>query len=331
MIQTSFVTLSRVFSRAILPLFLLASGTTGAWAQEAELRISTQRTPLYAPLYVAKNQGWLNEELAKSSPGTKAVINIFDAGAPVNESFASGLADIGTLGDTPFTVGAAAGIERRIIGKASDGPQTIAVITAYDSKIRTPADLKGKKVAVPKATYTEHLLALVLERGGLTFKDIQYVNLLNSDVAPAIVAGDVDAGAVWEPFLTKFESAKSVRVLADGTGLKAGISGIVASPEALKTKRNAIKAFFRAYERGRAYILSNPVEAGKLIAKDVNLSPELTTQVLKKLDFKTALTPNDINEFRKTAEYIHKIGIIRRQVNIDAIVDLSITQELGLK
>jgi sulfonate transport system substrate-binding protein len=315
----------------LVPVVWLTIPGAVSMAQTSELRISTQRTPLYAPLYVARNLGWLDEELKKAAPGTKAVINIFEAGAPVNESFASGLADIGTLGDTPFTVGAAAGIERRIIGKASDGPETIAVITAPDSEIRTPADLKGKRVAVPKATYTEHLLALVLEKGGLTLKDVEYVNLLNQDVAPAIIAGDIDAGAVWEPFLTKFEAAKSVRVLANGVGLKAGISGIVATPEALKDKRKAIEAFFLAYERGRSYIQDNPEKAGQLIAKDVNLSPDLTSRVLKKLNFQTALTPADIEEFRKTAAYVYRIGITRRPVDIDAIVDLSIVRELGLK
>ncbi len=48
--------------------------------------------------------------------------------------------------------------------------------------IKTPADLKGKKVAVPKATYTEHLLSLVLESAGLSLKDIEYVNLPNQEV-----------------------------------------------------------------------------------------------------------------------------------------------------
>lgn len=296
-----------------------------------ELRISTQRTPLYAPLYVAKNLGWLDEELAKSSPGTKAKYLVFEAGAPVNESFAAGLADIGTLGDTPFTVGAAAGIERKIIGKASDGPKTLAVIVAYNSNIKTAADLKGKKVAVPKATYTEHLLSLVLGTSGLTLKDVQYFNLLNQDVAPAIIAGDVDAGAVWEPFLTKFESQKTIRVLADGTGLKTGIQAIAASPEALKNKREAIKAFFRAYERARAYILKNPEAAAKLIAKDVNLSPDLNLLVLNRLNFNPILTDSDIEEFKKTAVYIYKASIVKREVNITPIIDLSILKEVGLQ
>ncbi|MDR2164881.1 MAG: hypothetical protein LBO79_04470, partial [Zoogloeaceae bacterium] len=65
----------RIVWRIVLAAWLSVSGATVP-AQAQELRISTQRTPLYAPLYVARNLGWLDEELNKASPGTKAVINI---------------------------------------------------------------------------------------------------------------------------------------------------------------------------------------------------------------------------------------------------------------
>lgn len=300
-------------------------------AQAEELRIAAQPIPLYAPLFVAANKGWLNEELGKAVPGAVAKISIFGAGAPINESFAAGQQDIGLLGDTPFTIGAAAGIERLIVAKASDGPKTIAVIVGYNSPIKTPADLKGKKVAVPKATYTEHLLSLVLESAGLSLKDIEYVNLPNQEVAPAIVAGNVDAGAVWEPALTRFEVEKAIRVLRDGTGFKTGISGIVATPEAVKNKRELVKAFLRAYIRGGEYVVAHPREAADLTAKDISLPPDLAVSVFKKLDFNPVLKDADVEEYRKTEAYIRGIGLIKRKVDIDSIVDRSLLAELGLR
>lgn len=316
----------------IVSALLAGAAALGVSAAEAEdFRIAAQPTPLYAPLFVAANKGWLNEELGKASPGVAAKISLFGAGAPVNESFAAGQQDLGVLGDTPFIIGAAAGIERRIIGKASDGPKTIAVIVGQDSPIKTPADLKGRKVAVPKGTYTEHLLSLVLEGAGLSLKDIEQINLPNQEVAPAIVAGSVDAGAVWEPALTRFEAEKAVRVLQDGTGIKAGISGIVATPEAIAGKREQIKAFIRAYIKGGEFIAAHPEEAAELIAKDVTLPPALAISVFKKLDYNPVLTDQDIEEYRKTEAYVRSIRIIKRKVDIDAIVDRSIINELGLK
>jgi len=294
---------------------------TASAAQAEELRIATQPIPLYAPLYVAKNKKWLDEELAKSSPGTTAKFSTFAAGAPINESFAAGQQDIGLLGDTPTIIGNAAGIERK----------TIAVIVGYDSPIHSPKELKGKKVAVPKATYTEHLLSLVLEQNGLTLKDVEQINLPNAEVGPAIIAGSVDAGAVWEPALTRFESQKAVRVLADGTGLKTGLLAIVATPEAISGKREALKAFLRAYVRGAEFIRTNPHEAAQLVSADVNLPPDLTEAVFAKLNFSPALTDGDVAEFKKTEGYIYSIGLIKNRVDVDAIIDRSVAAEAGLK
>lgn len=310
---------------------VLAALLGGRAAEAAELRIATQPIPLYAPLYVAKLKGWVDEEVAKASPGTTVKYAYFEAGAPINESFAAGQQDIGLLGDTPTIIGNAAGIERKIIAKTSDGPKTIAVIVAADSKIASAKELKGRKVAVPKATYTEHLLSLVLEQNGLSLKDIEQINLPNGEVPPAIIAGSVEAGAVWEPVLTRFEAQNAVRVLADGTGIKTGVLAIVATPEALKTKREAVKGLLRAYARGAEFVVAHPRESAELVTKEVRLPPELAEKVFAKLNFNPVLTDADAQEFKKTEAYIASIGLIKNRVDVDAAIDRSVAVEAGLK
>ncbi len=317
------------FSHVFLGLAaVLAFGANKAFCEE--VRIATQPIPLYAPLYVAQHKGWLEEELGKARPGTTVKWSYFNAGAPINESFASGQQDIGLLGDTPALIGKSAGVETRIIGKPSAGPKTIAVVVGADSQIGSARDLKGKKVGVPKASYTEHLLSLVLQQQGLTLKDVEQVNLTNGDIPPAIVAGSIDAGAVWEPVLTKFEAEKAIRVLADGTGLKSGLLAIVASSDFLRTRRDLAQAFLRAYARGAAFVTANPQEAARLVAEDVRLPPDLAEKVFAKLDFSPALTDEDIAEFKKTESYIRGIGLIRSSVDVDAFADRRVAAEAGL-
>lgn len=310
-----------------------AVGAAALWTasgQAAEVRVATQPIPLYAPLYVAKAKKWLDEELNKVEPGTAVAWSSFNAGAAVNESFAAGQQDIGLLGDTPSTIGRAAGLDTRIIGTPSSGPKTIAVIVGQDSPIASPAQLKGKKVAVPKGSYTEHLLSLVLQQHGLTLKDVEQINLPNAEVPPAIATGAVDGGAVWEPVLTRFESQKAVRVLADGTGIKSGIQAFVVSADFLAKKRDLAKAFLRAYARGAEFVKANPGEAAALVSADVNLPADLAEKVFAKLDFNPVLTDEGIAEFKKTEAYIRGIGLIKRPVDIDAWVDRTVAVEAGL-
>jgi sulfonate transport system substrate-binding protein len=288
-------------------------------ARADELRIATQPIPLYAPIFVAEHKQWLRDEIAGTgAPEVKWAS--FAAGPPINESFAAGQQDIGFLGDTPALIGRAAGIDTRIVGISAAGPTALAVVVAANSPIRTAADLKGKKVGVTKGSYAHHLLALVLGTAGLKLSDVQQINLPNADVAATLVAGDIDAGAVWEPVLSKFEQQGSIRVLADGTGIKQGVLVIIAAEDFIKRKPEQLRAVLRAYQRGAEFIRTNPQEAARLISADVKLPPDLLEHVFTKLDYALPVTDARVREIKATETFMRSIGLIKVSVDVDAFV-----------
>lgn len=299
--------------------------TFGSAASADELRLAAQPIPSYAPIYLAKKKGWLDEELSKVGAPTVALAS-FAAGPPINEAFAAGLQDFGFLGDTPAIIGKSAGLETSLIGKSSVGPKSLAVVVPEGSPLKSPAELRGKKVAVTKGSYAHHLLALVLGQGGLTFNDVELINLPNGDIPAALVAGSIDAGAVWEPVITKFEQQKAIRVLADGTGIKTGVLTIVASAEFIKKKPEQVKAVLRAYQRGADYIRTNPGQAAGEVATDVSLSPDLLQLVFAKFDYTPTLTDSDIAELKKSAEFMKSVNIIKAPVDIDSWADRAINK-----
>lgn len=306
-----------------LGAFALSFAVGSAGAQEA-LRIAAQPFPLYAPIFLAKKKGWLGEELAKAGARPTITLTTFAAGPPINESFAAGQQDFGFLGDTPAIIGKSVGLDTNLIGKASVGPKSLAVVVAANSPMKTPAELKGRKVAVTKGSYAHHLLALVLNQGGLTFNDIELVNLPNGDIPAALTAGSIDAGAVWEPIITRFEAQKAIRVLADGTGIKSGVLTVVASTAFIKSKPEQVKAVLRAYNRAAAFIQSNPAEAAEAVSADVGLSPDLLLPVFAKLDYNPILRDEDVAELKKSAEFMKSVGIIKTAVDIDAFADRAV-------
>lgn len=310
---------------AVLILSALLGGMLTTVSQANELRIATQPSPFCAPIFVAKQKKWVEEELAKVGARPAIKWTSFAAGPPMNESFAAGQLDIGFLGDTPAIIGKAAGIDTRIIGITSSGPRTLAVIVPTKSNIRSPRDLKGKKVAVVKGSYAHHLLVLVLQKGGLTTNDIEFINLSQADTATAILNGNIDAAAVWEPLISRMESQGQVRVLADGTGIKKGVLVIIATSDFIAKQREQTKALLRAYQRGARFIKSNPKETARLIAADVNLPPDLLLKVLPKYDFHPAIQTDDIVEIKKSETFMRSVGIIKAPVDIDKFKDASLT------
>jgi len=296
-----------------------------------EIRLATQPIPHYAPIFVAKHKGWLDEELAKVKPGIELKWSSFAAGPPINESFAAGQQDFGFLGDTPALIGKSVGIDTKVVGLTSSGPQTLAVIVGAGSSLKDPKDLKGKKVAVTKGSYAQHLLALVLEKGGLTFNDIELISLPNAEIPPAIIAGTIDAGAVWEPVITRFESQKVIRVLADGTGIKKGVLVIIAAADFVKNKPEQTRALLRAYARAAAYIKANPKEAAELVSADTNLPPDLLVQVFAKFDYSPVIRADDAEEIRRAEVYLRTVGILKAPVDVNAWLDRTLLAEGGTK
>lgn len=293
-----------------------------------ELRLAAQPIPSYAPIFLAKKKGWLDEELAKAG-SPSVTLTTFAAGPPINESFAAGQQDFGFLGDTPAIIGKSAGLETSLIGKSSVGPKSLAVVVAEGSPLKSPVELKGKKVAVTKGSYAHHLLALVLQQGGLGFNDVELVNLPNGDIPGAIISGAIDAGAVWEPIITKFEAQKAIRVLADGSGVKAGVLALIASNDIIKKNPDQVKAVLRAYARAAEYIKTNPKDAAELVTADVSLAPDLLVKVFAKFDYNPALTDGDIEELKKSAAFMKSIGLIKTEVDIDAFTNRSINKAAG--
>lgn len=315
------MTLSRI---AVAAAAVLAISFGSARADE--LRIAAQPIPSYAPIFIAKKKGWLEEELAKVGARPAISLATFAAGPPINESFAAGQQDFGFLGDTPAIIGKSAGLETSLIGKSSVGPKSLAVVVAANSPLKTPAELKGRKVAVTKGSYAHHLLALVLGQGGLTFGDVELINLPNGDIPAALATGAIDAGAVWEPIITKFEAQKAIRVLADGTGVKTGVLAIVASTSFVKAKPEQVKAVLRAYGRGAAYIRGNPKEAAELVSAEVSLAPDLLSTVFAKFDYDPSLRDEDVSELKKSADFMKSVGIIKTAVDIDAFADRAVNK-----
>jgi len=174
---------------------------------------------------------------------------------------------------------------------------------------------------VTKGSYAQHFLALVLEKAGLAPGDIALINMPPAEIPAAILSGAIDAGAVWEPTITRYENAHTVRVLADATGLENGAQPILATSSAMKNKRPLVEAVLRAYARGAAFIRANPKEAARLASKDSSLSADLLERVFAKQNYAPALSDDDVAEFKKTEVYMRKIKLLRQDVDVEGWVD----------
>ncbi|HET8608493.1 MAG TPA: ABC transporter substrate-binding protein, partial [Burkholderiales bacterium] len=127
--------------------------------------------------------------------GANVKVLKFDSGKTVRNSMISGRVDIGTLGTTPFIVGAAKGDIVALATVAYAG-RTDSVVAGTKTNIKSVKDLKGKRIASQVGSSTDYIFQnKIIPAFGLKKGDYQIVNTKFQDQVAALAAGSVDAFA----------------------------------------------------------------------------------------------------------------------------------------
>jgi len=284
------------------------------------VRVCLQPIPAYAPLWVAKRKGWLQEALQEAELGSVEWSTMRD-GPLQNEAFAAGLIDLALTADTPAIIGRSAGLEIEVVALAATSPESLAILLAADSPIESVKDLKGKKVAATKGSFCHHLLALALQKEGLALKDVRFINMSGPEINTSLQTGNIDAGVTWEPYITQMLSNGSAKVLLDGTNLKSGNEVIVATKDLTQQSPEVVQTVLDVFRRGRDYLRENPEEAATLIASDVDLNPEQLVVAFQKIKYIPPLNEETIAEFDATQRFLHELGVNRRTIDVTEFVD----------
>jgi sulfonate transport system substrate-binding protein len=122
------------------------------------------------------------------------------AGPAVNEAYANGLVDFSLLGDLPSIIGKAGGLKTRVLAATGIRGSTYIAVPA-DSSISSVKDLKGKKVAMFKGTNIQLAINKILQKNGLSERDVRFINMDTATAKAALVTKDIDAAFGGSDFL----------------------------------------------------------------------------------------------------------------------------------
>ncbi|HSB04916.1 MAG TPA: ABC transporter substrate-binding protein [Thermodesulfobacteriota bacterium] len=156
----------------------------------------------FAPLFIAIEKGYLKEE------GIEIRLELFKSGSEAVAFAANGqIAGIaGGIGASNFN-GAFKNMGVKIVAPMAiqptkGAPAPILVRSDLVKEIKSPKDLKGKRIAVGGGAGAtgEYMLLRVLEKEGIEKKDVTLVNLAFPDMPLAFSKKSVDAGLVPAPF-----------------------------------------------------------------------------------------------------------------------------------
>ena len=268
----------------------------------------------FGTLDILKAKGTLEKELKPL--GYTVKWTEFPGGPQLLEALNVGSIDFGETGEAPPIFAQAAGAPLVYYADSSPDPKGEAILVPKNSPIKTLQDLKGKKIALNQGSNVHFLLVKALEKAGIPYSDVKTVFLDPSDARAAFEQGDVDAWAIWDPFLADAQLATNARILADGTGLVKNREFYLATSKFAKENPKVLDVLYKELNNANKWVEGNPKEAAKLLAPQMGMSVdtlELTlsrrTYGLEKMNdqvakdqqqiadefFKLKLIPNDVN------------------------------------
>jgi len=233
----------------------------------------------HATALVGLKEGLFQQELG----GTTIKEYTFNAGPSEIEALNAGSIDIGWIGPSPSINGytQSDGTDLRIISGAASGGVKFVV---NPDKIKTLADVKGKRIATPQLGNTQDVALLNwIRTQGWTVDaqsgkgDVSVIRTDNSVTPDAYKSGSIDGAWVPEPTASKLIAEGATVLLDESTLWPNGqfvITNVIVSQKFLSAHPDVVEAVLRGSVKTNAWIKANSDKA----KADANAQLEKLTQ-----------------------------------------------------
>jgi sulfonate transport system substrate-binding protein len=302
--------ISRRHLLAALPAIGLATAHASATSRKL-LRVGFQKGE---PILLAAKQNHSLETLL-SPLGIDVQWVEFQFGPPMLEAMRVNAIDIGAVGDTPPVFAQAAHGDLLYIAAQRSGGQ--AILVPPGSTLQTLHDLKGKKVAFGRGSSAHNLTIAALEKGGLTYADIQPIYLGPADAGPAFERGAIDAWTIWDPYYALFETRPGVRVLAKWTEITVQNSFFMASRAYVEANASVTANVIGEFTRIATWARSHRPELAALIAQETGMPLDAVQRATDRAPFQVLPMDDAIASNQQiVANRFRSLGLIPLDIKV---------------
>jgi len=304
--------------KKIICLILCAFITVSAFAsgkkeaQLKEINISYVRSPFNLPLIIMKERG-----MAEKAFGAKGIkVNYYEitSGAKQSEAIAAGSLDIASVINSASVILAnAAGNPVEIFAGFSRPEKMFTIMTA-NPDIKTPADLKGKKIAGPKGTVLHELLVAALKKEGLSANDVEHINMGIPNAVQAMLSGKVDCALAAAASVVNAEK-NGGRILVTCEGYVSPLLISACSKDFAKNHPDMLRLYTETYKEAKDWMEANMDEALAIGAKVQDISMEDARKLYAWSNFTDHLTDVDLEALEYDVNFMLETGMIEKSID----------------
>jgi len=286
---------------------------TGAASAQTKMTIATGVDPVFSAYYVAQQEGLFKkhglEVRINTGPSGSAMVSFLINGQ-IESAFGSEIAGVSNHNLDPNVV---------VVAQATRLVRWIAIV---GRNIDTLDQLKGKKIGVARGSGGEVFWLALIDKLKLNAADYTVVNVEAPEMVAALERGNIDAYAVWEPWVTRgLAAVKNTKVLKDQENILEQGVYIYMNLGWIKKNPEQAEAFMRALVEATDIINKDRKRAAKDVSDFLkSLDPPLVEQLMTKLRFEMVLDDFTISLFRLAETQLKQQGKLTKSLDLGAFV-----------
>ena len=293
-------------ARCLLVSSLLVCSSV-AYAQ-TKMTIATGVDPVFSAYYVAQQEGLFKKHgldvRINTGPSGSAMVS-FLVNGQIESAFGSEIAGVSNHNLDPNVV---------VVAQATRLVRWIAVV---GRNIDNLDQLKGKKVGVARGSGGEVFWLAMIDKLKLNPADYTVVNVEAPEMVAALERGNIDAYAVWEPWVTRgLAAVKNTKVLKDQEGILEQGVYIYMNLGWIRKNPAPAESFMRALVEATDIINKDRKRAARDVSDFLkNLDPPLVEQLMTKLRFEVVLDDFTISLFRLAEAQLKQQGKLTKPLD----------------
>src|SRR6266508_2579304 len=298
-------------AQCLLVVSLLA-WSVAAWAQ-TKMTIATGVDPVFSAYYVAQQEGLFKKHgldvRINTGPSGSAMVSFLINGQ-IESAFGSDFSGVCNHNLDPN------------VGIVAQATRLVRLIVVVGRNIDTLDQLKGKKVGVARGSGGEVFWLAMLDKLKLNAADYTVVNVEAPEMVAAIERGNIDAYAVWEPWVTRgLNAVKNTKVLKDQEGILEQGVFIYMNQGWIKKNPPQAEAFMRALVEATEIINKDRSRAAKDVSAFLkSLDPPMVEQLMTKLTYDMELSNASISMLRLAESQMKQQGKLTKPPDYGAFI-----------
>jgi NitT/TauT family transport system substrate-binding protein len=307
-------------------IFAVAMGLPAvAWAQATKVAIGISGWTGFAPLTLAKATGIFEKN------GLDVTIKKIPQSSR-HLAIASGDIQCAATTTETYLVWNAAGVPIKELFQLDKSYGADGLVVR--PSINSVADLKGKTVAADAPGTSEYFgLAWILQKNGMSVKDVKIVNLSAGPAAQAFLAGQNDAAWTYEPYLSQVRAKPEIgKILATTLDYPMVYDTFGCTPKFIEANPKAVKALADSYFAALDLIAKDPKKSYEIMGADVKQTGAEFAESAKYLRWidregNKKFFAGEFDDFNKqAAKLLLEAGVLKSMPDLSNLADTRFIQ-----